>query len=157
MPERKPVGLTFETWIDKQIREATERGDFDELPGTGRPLPGADRPHDEHWWVKNLLKREELSAEAMLPPALQLRRAIERLPETVAGLRSEHEVRTVVAELNQRVVAYIRAPSGPRVPVGMVDADTVVHQWKASRPAPVQPASAPAEPPPSRWWRRRRA
>jgi hypothetical protein len=29
----------WESAIDKQIREAQERGDFDHLPGQGRPLP----------------------------------------------------------------------------------------------------------------------
>ena len=29
----------WESAIDKQIREAQERGDFDNLPGQGRPLP----------------------------------------------------------------------------------------------------------------------
>ena len=30
----------WESAIDKQIREAQERGDFDNLPGTGKPLSG---------------------------------------------------------------------------------------------------------------------
>ncbi|MEV0587999.1 DUF1992 domain-containing protein [Nonomuraea sp. NPDC050310] len=32
--------MPFKTWIDRQIREATERGEFDNLPGTGKPIPG---------------------------------------------------------------------------------------------------------------------
>ncbi|MEV4218944.1 DUF1992 domain-containing protein [Nonomuraea sp. NPDC049725] len=52
MTERKPGGMQFESWVDRQIREAQERGEFDDLPGAGKPLPGADKPYDEHWWIK---------------------------------------------------------------------------------------------------------
>lgn len=30
----------FESWIDRQIREAQERGEFDDLPGAGEPIKG---------------------------------------------------------------------------------------------------------------------
>ena len=33
-----------ESWVEKQIREAQERGEFDNLPGAGKPLSGARRP-----------------------------------------------------------------------------------------------------------------
>jgi DnaJ homologue, subfamily C, member 28, conserved domain len=153
---RKPFDVTFETWIDKQIREATERGDFDNLPGTGKPLPDAGQGYDDQWWIKSYLKREGLTAEGMLPPALQLRREIERLPAQIADLRSERQVRELVADLNHRIVEWMRAPSGPLVKVSRVDVEQIVTEWRAQRPAsrPVQPQQEE----PSRrrrWWRRR--
>jgi hypothetical protein len=42
-------------------------GEFDNLPGAGKPLPGANRPHDEQWWIKDYLRREKLTTESMLP------------------------------------------------------------------------------------------
>ena len=74
-----------ETLVERQIRLAQERGEFDDLPGAGKPLPGLDGPDDENWWVKGYLRREGLSTEPLLPTPLQLRREIERLPDTVAG------------------------------------------------------------------------
>ena len=47
MTERKPVNLSFTSWIDQQIDEASQRGAFDDLPGAGRCCPGgpqATRP-----------------------------------------------------------------------------------------------------------------
>ena len=38
----RQVGPTWESLIDRQIREATERGEFDELPHQGEPLPLED-------------------------------------------------------------------------------------------------------------------
>ena len=58
-----------------------------------------------------------LPAEALLPTPLLptprgLRKEIERLPETVGGVRGEQAVREVVGELNRRIVAWLRAPAG---------------------------------------------
>ncbi len=52
----------FESHVDRLIREAKERGDFDDLPGTGKPIPGAGIKDDEMWWVRRWLKRN-LSAD----------------------------------------------------------------------------------------------
>ena len=38
----RQVGPTWESLIDRQIREATERGEFDDLPHQGEPLPLED-------------------------------------------------------------------------------------------------------------------
>src|SRR5256885_8302479 len=152
MTERKPPGIGFESWVDQQIREATERGEFDNLPGAGKPIPGQGEPHDEMWWVKGLVRREGLAAEGMLPTSLRLRKDVEDLPETVRGVPTERAVRDVGAKLNARIEDWLRAPTGPYTRVDQVDEDAVVRQWSQDRPT-----RAPAEPPPGkprRWWRR---
>ncbi|WP_431965881.1 DUF1992 domain-containing protein [Nocardia sp. bgisy134] len=162
MTERKPPDLTFESWIDKQVREATERGEFDNLRGAGRPIPGAGTPVDENWWLRDYLRREGVRADGMLPDSLVLRRDVERIEETVAEFDAERQVRAAIAELNRRVVRYLRAPTPPHVPVGPVDADAVVAHWRADHTlAPgtsssAAPRRAPeaASPPPRRWWQR---
>lgn len=152
-----------ESVVDRQIRMAQERGDFDDLPGKGKPLRGLDGPDDELWWVRGYVRREGLTGDALLPPSLRLRKEVERLPETVRELPTEAAVRAVVAELNREIVAWIRTPSGPSVPPRPVVADEVVARWRAtraaSRPAPERRPDAPAATPaPDRpgWWRRRR-
>ncbi|MCU1685874.1 MAG: hypothetical protein JWQ81_6613 [Amycolatopsis sp.] len=160
MTERKPSGVNFESWVDKQIREAEARGDFDNLPGTGKPLPDAGGPHDENWWIKRKLASEGLSADALLPTSLRLRKEIQRLPDTVSRLTSERAVREVVEKLNQEIVAWMRAPSGPSIPVRPVVVGEVVERWHADRlHAKEIPPSAPriVKPVPKRtsWWRRK--
>jgi DnaJ-like protein len=132
----------YESVVDQQIRMAQERGDFDDLPGKGKPLRGLDGPSDDLWWVREYVRREGLSTDALLPPSLQLRKEIERLPETVEGLRSERAVREVVADLNMRIASWLRTPSGPAVPLRPVVADEVVARWHSGRPAT---ASAPRQ------------
>jgi len=46
----------WESAIDTQIREAQERGDFDNLPGQGRPLP-AD-VWDDEWGLAHHILRQ---------------------------------------------------------------------------------------------------
>jgi hypothetical protein len=148
----------YQSAIDEQIRRAQERGEFDNLPGAGKPLPGRGRPDDDLWWVKGYLREEGLSTEALLPPSLQLAKEIERLPETVRDLPSEQAVRETVRDLNRRVADYLRAPSTPQVPVGPVDVDRAVAQWReAGPPLPPPPAPEPAPTARRRWWRRRRS
>jgi len=43
---------------ERLIREAMERGDFDDLPGTGKPLPGRGTIDDQYWWVREWVKRD---------------------------------------------------------------------------------------------------
>ncbi|MGZ6734795.1 MAG: DnaJ family domain-containing protein, partial [Nocardioides sp.] len=40
-----------QTWVDVQLRAAMERGDFDDLPGAGKPIEGLGEEHDPDWWL----------------------------------------------------------------------------------------------------------
>ncbi|MBF6472066.1 MULTISPECIES: DnaJ family domain-containing protein [Nocardia] len=169
MTERKPPKETFESWIDKQIHEAAERGDFENLSGAGKPIPGAGSAYDEDWWLRGYLRREGVSGDALLPPSLVLRRDIEHLPEAVRDSTTERQVRATVSELNQRIVDWLRMPEGPYVPIAPVNADEIVAQWRdereAARPLRAHPAGETTPPsrapsdegtarPSRRWWRR---
>lgn len=133
MTERKPQSVSFESWIDKQIREATERGAFDDLPGTGKPIPGAGAADDENWWIRGYVEREGVPSEALLPLSLRLRAELEKLPATVRELRSERAVRAKVEDLNARVADYNRTPSEPVVHLRAADPDTIVKAWLRER------------------------
>ena len=54
-----------ESIAERKIREAMERGEFDDLPGQGKPLKLGDR--DPNWWVKGLLEREQCGRWAYFP------------------------------------------------------------------------------------------
>lgn len=45
---------------ENRIREAIAQGQFDNLPGEGKPIPGIDDPYDELWWFKQWLRREKI-------------------------------------------------------------------------------------------------
>ncbi|MFC8226633.1 DUF1992 domain-containing protein [Streptomyces sp. NPDC057287] len=132
MTERKPAGVSFETWVDRQIREAEERGAFADLPGAGKPLPGLDRPYDAMWWIKAKMEREGLSA---LPPSLALRKAAEDAREEASRARSGAEVRRILTDMNERIrEALARPPEGPPLNLTPFDVDAIVKEWHAGRP-----------------------
>ena len=134
MTERKPRDMSIPTWIDKQIQDATERGAFDNLPGTGKPLRNRGAFSAEAW-VHDYLDREGIPGEDALPTPLRLRRESERLGETVHLLRTEQEVRDVVADLNDRIRTFRRLPDGPPVIVRLVDEDEMLRRWRETRAA----------------------
>ena len=59
------------TWVDLQIRQAMERGDFDDLPGAGKPIEGLGAEHDPDWWLKKLVEREQIARAARRPSQLR--------------------------------------------------------------------------------------
>jgi hypothetical protein len=125
----------YESSIDRQLREAQERGEFDNLPGSGKPLPDAGRDYEEDWWVRSWLEREG-STGAALPPSLQLRREAEDLDRLADRRSTEKAVRELVAGVNERIrQARSGLLGGPPVRLRPFDADEVVRGWRARRPA----------------------
>lgn len=131
MTERKPPGVGFESWVDKQIRDATRRGAFEDLPGMGRPLPDVDAPYDELWWIKGKMHREGL---AYLPPTLQLRKEAEDALEAASRAPSEPAVRKIIADINEKIAAAVRRPPpGPLLGLTPYDVEAVVRDWRSGR------------------------
>ena len=143
--------------MERRIREAQERGEFDDLPGAEKPLAGLDGPYDELWWVKSLMRREGLS---YLPPALALRKEAEEIRQGLQRLPSEEAVRRIVREHNARIVEAIRGShGGPAVVVAPLDAEEAVQAWRDRRAvsAPTSPAATAdmvGGREPGRQWRR---
>ncbi len=117
--------------MDRQIREATERGEFDDLPGAGQPLAELAEPYDELWWVRQKMRREHLS---WLPETLVLRKQVEDALAVALRAGSESEVRRIVADINGRIrEASGRPLSGPPLNLVPLDADQVVRDWRDGR------------------------
>ncbi|MER5181346.1 DUF1992 domain-containing protein [Streptomyces sp. NPDC002896] len=132
MTERKPPGVSFESWIDKQIREAEERGDFARLEGAGKPLPrDMENTYDELWWIKRKMAREGLSH---LPPTLALRKEAEDARAAAAAAPSERVVRQIIADINDKISeALRRPPPGPPLGLTPFDVEAVVSEWHEGR------------------------
>ena len=146
MTERKPRSMSLTSWIDQQIADAEERGVFDNLPGAGKPLnlkPGGDEDYGQAW-IRDYARREGVPAEEFLPTPLKLRKETERLAEAVEQMRSEDEVRSVVSDLNRRIVQWRRAPVGPPIFVRLVNSDEMVARWRQAQAA-TRPAAAAGE------------
>lgn len=131
MTERKPSGVPWQSWIDRQIGQARERGDFDDLPGAGQPLPDLGKPFDELWWVKGKLRREDLSYMA---PSVALRKQVHDALQAASEADSESEVRRLIAAVNEQIrEANRNGIRGPALLLAPFDADRAVLEWRRRR------------------------
>jgi hypothetical protein len=127
---RKPPELSFESWIERQIQEAQRDGRFENLSGSGRAQTTEDAA-DPHWWTKQLLRREQVD---FLPPALELRRSVEKTLAALLSIGDERRVRALL----ERVDAEIRranatVTSGPPTTQPPLDVEALVAVWRRSR------------------------
>jgi hypothetical protein len=89
--------------VERQIREAMARGEFDALPGAGKPLPDLDRQYEPAWWAKRYVERSRREDAAN-----ELRRlAREETPRLRAAVDREAaearvvEINAEIAEVNR--------------------------------------------------------
>ncbi|VXC28054.1 J-domain-containing protein [Nocardioides sp. AX2bis] len=149
-----------QTWVEEQLRIAMERGDFDDLPGAGRPIRDLGQSHDPDWWLKRLVERENIT---VLPASLQLRKDDAALDERLDALAVEREVRREVEEFNARVIRarYTPADGTPPLITMPRDVEETLAGWRGRRAARTAELAArraaedAARPPRRRWWQRR--
>ncbi len=125
----------WESPVERQIREAQERGDFDDLPGAGKPLDLSDSD-DPDWWVRRMAKRENLDLSGALPGALALRKEAAGYPAALADVRTEKQVREIITDYNKRVLADRLRPAVGNLPpllAKTLDVDEMVDQWRGLR------------------------
>lgn len=147
-------------WVDLQVQQAMERGEFDDLPGAGKPLKLPDS-HDPDWWVKRLIEREQITGVA--PPAIGLRKEAAELDGLLDREATPDGVRRVVEDFNARIVdARRQLTGGPPVVTPTRDVEGEVEAWRArrderrARNSALAAERAPAPRRRPRWWRRGR-
>ncbi len=129
MTERKPPGTSFESWVDRQIREAEERGAFSRLSGTGKRLPtDTATPYDELWWIKRKMAEEGLSA---VHPTLALRKEAEDALEAAHAAPSEAAARRIITAVNAKIREAMYKPQpGPPLGKKPYDVEAVAREWR---------------------------
>ena len=127
---RKPPELSFSSWIEQQIQQAQREGRFDDLPGRGRPLD-TDDAADPYWWAKQLLRREQVD---FLPPALALRRSVEKALAALPSLRDEERVRELLTGLDAEIRRFnATVISGPPTTQAPLEIEALVADWRRTR------------------------
>lgn len=54
-------------FIESAIQVAIRRGDFDDLPGAGKPIEGLGDHHDPDWWIRRKIETENLTGLGPAP------------------------------------------------------------------------------------------
>ena len=152
------TGQNAAAYVETAIQIAIRRGDFDDLPGAGKPIEGLGTHHDPDWWIRRKIESENLTG--LGPPALMLRTEDRGLDADLDRLGREEDVRAVLEDFNRRVIdARRQLRGGPPVVTKTRDVDAEIASWRERRDAASAPAPRPeAEPRRARVrrrWRRR--
>ena len=90
----------YQKIIEEKIKEAQERGEFDDLPGSGKPLDLEDEsriPEDLR------LSHKILKNANCLPPELELRNEIQAMADLLSGIPDEEEKYRQIKRINLKI------------------------------------------------------
>ena len=97
----------WENWLDRQIREAQERGEFDDLPGKGKPLDLTTNPYAQDWELAFKILKDAGYAPEWIELDKAIRSRLERA-QTILSRRWEWRERRL-AELAGRSGRWAQA------------------------------------------------
>lgn len=88
---------------ERLIREAMERGEFDNLPGTGKPLNIPDEsgvPEDLR------MALHVLRNAGCLPPEMELKKEIQSLRELLAAVEDDDQRASIRRQIDFRILKF---------------------------------------------------
>ncbi|TFD61037.1 DUF1992 domain-containing protein [Cryobacterium suzukii] len=137
-PEQNTAGQSMmearAQYVEMAIQQAIRRGDFDNLPGAGKPLANLDRAYDPDWWIRQKIESEKITG--LGPPALTLRTENAELDARLDSVQSEVAVTEILRDFNSRVVAARRQlQGGPPVVTPTRDVAEQLALWRERRAA----------------------
>ena len=91
----------FDKIAEKKIREAIDNGEFDDLPGKGKPLQLED---DRHLPQDIRLAHKILKNADCLPPELEIRKEIFTIEELLDGVTDTKEKYRQIKKLNYLIM-----------------------------------------------------
>ena len=91
----------FQKIIEKRIKEAQKKGDFDDLPGSGEPIPIED---DSHIPEDLRLAYKILKNANCVPPEIQLRKDIRKMEDMLDNMSDEKEKYRHIKKINFKIM-----------------------------------------------------
>jgi len=91
----------FQKIIEQRIKEAQERGEFDDLPGRGEPLKIED---DSHIPEDLRLAYKVLKNADCLPPELELKKEIRQMEDMLEHIPDEREKYRQIKRINYKIM-----------------------------------------------------
>ncbi len=91
----------FDKIAEERIRQAMEHGEFDDLPGKGKPLEIED---DSHLPADLRMSYKILKNADCLPPELELRKEILSTQELLSGIQDTQEKYRQMQKLNYLIM-----------------------------------------------------
>jgi len=93
--------FAFQRIVEKRIKEAQKRGDFDDLPGSGEPLEFEDDGHipEDLRLAYKILKNADC-----LPPDLLLKKEIRQMEDMLENIPDERERCRMIKSINYKIM-----------------------------------------------------
>ncbi|MCF8119829.1 MAG: DUF1992 domain-containing protein [Deltaproteobacteria bacterium] len=91
----------FEKIIEERIKEAQQKGEFDDLPGRGAPIVLED---DSHVPEDLRLAYKVLKNGDCLPPELALKKEIRQMEDMLDGIPDEKEKYRQIKKINYKIM-----------------------------------------------------
>ena len=91
----------YQKIIEQRIKEANERGDFDDLPGQGEPLDLID---DSNVPEDLRLAYKVLKNADCLPPELEAKREIRQMEDLLDNIPDEKEKYKLIKKINYQIM-----------------------------------------------------
>ncbi len=91
----------FDKIAEERIRESIRDGEFDNLPGKGKPLQLED---DRHLAADLRLAYKILKNADCLPPELELRKEIRTTEDMLSGMKDTQEKYKAIKKLNYLIL-----------------------------------------------------
>lgn len=99
----------FETIVEERIRKAQEKGEFNNLPGAGRPL---NLSHDQHIPEDLRLPYKILKNADCLPPEIELKKEIQRTEALLVNMPDTAQRYKIIKKLNYLIMKVNAARRG---------------------------------------------
>ena len=132
-------------YVEVSIQQAIRNGDFENLPGAGKPIEDLGEVHDPDWWIRRKIQRENLTG--LGPAAFSLRTEDAGMDDRLDAMTSEREVRETLDDFNRRVIeARRQLLGGPPVVTPVRDIDAEVERWRERRRARRDPEQRQEQP-----------
>ena len=99
---------------DRKIREAMEEGAFDNLEGTGKPLPHEEPGSDPSLWMAHHIMKNNGLVPPWVADGNEIEAEIQRLRQLLSGACAVNRdrLREQVAALNRRIANFnLAAPA----------------------------------------------
>ena len=91
----------YQRIVEERIREAQKKGEFDNLPGRGKPLSLEDESHipEDLRIAYKILKNADC-----LPPEILEKKEIHQMEELLASIPDEKERYKLIKKINYRIM-----------------------------------------------------
>lgn len=90
----------FQKIVEERIKDAQNRGEFDDLPGSGAPLKMEDDSHvpEDLRMAYKILKNADC-----LPPELEMKKEIRQMEDLLDGIPDEKERYRLIKQINFKI------------------------------------------------------